>query len=158
MKVKNNWQYDMDWMEKSLSGSGLVYTENCNCHKQGARLRHSGKINKVDNGRKSRNENALILLLNWYSGDTFSRLELYLAILIPLPVALPHPHTRHECRGLLVANRHVKNLFFYTIQGAFLFYIRATAPRQPFIFGTESPVSATQFPDTESRRRNIIPV
>ena len=38
----------------------MVYTENCNCHKQGARLRHSGKINRVDNDKKSRNENALI--------------------------------------------------------------------------------------------------
>ena len=47
-----------------------------------------------------------------------------------------------------------KKWFFYTIQGAFLFYILGN----PFIFDTESPVSATQFPDTESRRRNIIPV
>ena len=45
-------------------------------------------------------------------------------------------------------------MVFYTIQGAFLFYILGN----PFIFDTESPVRATQFPDTESRRRNIIPV
>ena len=107
----------------------MVYTENCNRHKQGARLRHSGKINKVDNDKKSRNENALISTFKLIFRRHFLP-AWTLSCNSDTITTSAHTHNRHECRGLFVGNWHVKKMVFLHYSGG-IFILH---PRQPIYF------------------------